>query len=71
MKKWSITSAAADYEAFWDKVENDGPQILRRRGVDFVFAKRADLEARIGKDYKIAPGNTYDFPDYVAKPRAL
>jgi hypothetical protein len=71
MKKWSVTSAAADFDAFWDKVENVGPQILRRRGVDFVFANRADYEARMGKDYKIAPENTHDFPDFDAKPHAL
>ncbi len=70
MKKWSVTSTAADFEAFWDKVENDGPQILRRRGIDFVIGSRSDFEARMGKDYKIASGNTHDFPDFVAKPHA-
>ena len=42
MKKWSITSLVANYETFWDKVEKEGPQILRRRGVDFIFASHAD-----------------------------
>ncbi len=70
MKKWSITSLVANYEAFWDKVENEGPQTIRRRGVDFVIGSRADLEARTGKDYKIAPGCIHEFPDFVDKPKA-
>jgi hypothetical protein len=52
MKKWSVTSAAADFDAFWGKVKNEGPQILRRRGVDFVIGSRADLEARMGGRYE-------------------
>jgi hypothetical protein len=70
MKKWSVTSLVANYEAFWDKVTNEGPQVIRRRGVDFICASPADFEARMGKDYKIAPGNTHEFPDFVDKPKA-
>jgi hypothetical protein len=68
MKKWSVTSAAADFDAFWDKVKNEGPQILRRRGVDFVIGSRADFEARMGKDYKIVPSCIHEFPDFDAEP---
>ncbi|MGA2896835.1 MAG: hypothetical protein ABSE27_04480 [Acidobacteriaceae bacterium] len=71
MKKWSVTSAAADFDAFWDKVENEGPQILRRRRVDFVIGSRTDLEAQMGKAYKIAPENTHDFWDLDTKSHAL
>jgi hypothetical protein len=70
MKKWSITSMCADFEGFLDKVSNEGPQIIRRRKIDFVCLNTTDFEARMGKDYKIASGNTHDFSDFVAKPRA-
>lgn len=69
MKKWSVTSLCADFDGFLDKVSNEGPQTVRRRGIDFVCASPADFETRMGKDYKIAPGSTHDFSDFVAKPR--
>jgi hypothetical protein len=67
MKKWSVTSLVANYEAFWDKVANEGPQIIRRRGVDFICASPADFEARMGKDSKIASRSTHEFPDFDAE----
>jgi hypothetical protein len=70
MKKWSVTSAAADFDAFWDKVKNEGPQILRRRGVDFVIGSRADLEARMGGKYEFAASSTHEFLDLDARPHS-
>jgi hypothetical protein len=70
MKKWSVTSAAADFDAFWDEVKNEGPQILRRRGVDFVFATRDDLEARMGRKYEFSADSTHEFPELNAEPHS-
>lgn len=71
MKKWSVTSVTADLDAFWKKVEDEGPQIVRRRGIDFVCASKADFEARMGRGYKFAADCTHEFPSREAEPETV